>query len=325
MKKVHITFDYELFFGSNPGTVENSIIKPTELLIQLFKKHDSTATFFIDYLMIVKMQNSSEKMKRESERIIEQLCRLVELGHRIELHIHPHWLDAKLVNDKWDFSEMSRYRLHSFTESEIITLFKEGKIFLERIAQRVVNDYTIRCFRAGGWCIQPFSKLKSAFKSTGIVIDSSVSFGAVSNSKNLKFDFTKIPNKELYHFEEDVEIEDVNGDFIEIPISYYNHGFIYRMVNQIDKIFYSSRYSKFGDGSHIGYGADNEPSKKRIFNSEQRMLSIDGIRPSLLLNILKKSKRDRLVIISHPKDITVRSLDTLNQICASKKFELTSL
>ena len=325
MKSVHITFDYELFFGINAGTVENSIIKPTELIIELMKKYNATATFFVDYLMIVKMQNASEEMKLDAQRIIEQLCRLVKLGHRIELHIHPHWLDAKLINGTWDFSDMRRYRLHSFAESEIITLFTEGKNYLEAIARGVSNDYTIRCFRAGGWCIQPFSQLKSAFKIAGLIIDSSVSFGAVSNSKNLKFDYTNAPDKVMYRFGDEIDVEDKNGDFLEIPISYYDHGLSHRIENQLDKKIYRSRYIKFGDGCHNGLGADNESSQKKIFVSEKRMLSIDGVKPRILHNALKKSDRNKFVLISHPKDISIRSLDALKELCASNEFELTSL
>ena len=325
MKKVHLTFDYELFFGTHSGSVNNSIIKPTEMIMEVMKKHKATATFFVDYLMISKLQNASEKTKLEAQKISDQLCRLVKAGHRIELHIHPHWLDAKFIDGAWDFSDMRKYRLHSLSESEIMTLFIEGKNHLETIARGVSSDYTIRCFRAGGWCIQPFSRLKSAFQITGLIIDSSVSYGAVSNSKVLKFDYTNTPDKVMYRFADEVEVEDKNGEFLEIPISFYHHGLSHRIENQIDKKVYRSRYIKFGDGCHNGLGADNERRRKKIVFAEKRMLSIDGVKPRIILNALRKSDRNKFVIISHPKDITIRSLDVLEKLCASKEFELTSL
>lgn len=287
--------------------------------------YDAKATFFIDYLMLIKMKTESVETKLNYERILDQLHKIIRLGHRIELHLHPHWLDAKLVNGKWDFSEMKRYRLHSLTEFEIIALFKEGKQVLETIARSVINDYTIKCFRAGGWCIQPFCQLEAAFRSADIFIDSSVSFGAVSNSKNLKFDFTNAPNKEMYHFSNKVDVEDVSGDFLEIPISSYNHNLFHRIVNRLDKIIYQSRYKKFGDGCHHGFGADNTVQKKKIFVSEKRMLSIDGVCPKILTSQLKESRKNKLVLISHPKDISTRSLDTLKRLCKSNKFKLSSL
>ena len=325
LKKVHLTFDYELFFGSSSGSVYNTILKPTDLILEILEKNNATATFFVDYLMLQKMKKASEKMKLDAESIEDQILRLIKAGNRIELHIHPHWLDAKFVDNDWDFSDLSRYRLHSLTENERRFLFDEGKFVLETLARKVSDGYTIRCFRAGGWCIQPFSILKDAFKSSGITIDSSVSFGSVSNSKVLKFDFTKVPDKEMYRFGNEVEVEDENGEFIEVPISYYNHNFKYRIENQIDKQLFPSRYLKFGDGCHNGHGADNTNPKKRILFSEKRMLSIDGIKPRILLNELRKGNKTKFVLISHPKDVSERSLDVLRKLCKSNEFIITHL
>ena len=52
MKSVHITFDYELFFGINAGTVENSIIKPTELIIELMNYNYEINYVFVYILKI---------------------------------------------------------------------------------------------------------------------------------------------------------------------------------------------------------------------------------------------------------------------------------
>ena len=61
--------------------------------------------------------------------IVSQLKDIVRRGHRIELHIHPHWVNAKYNNDgTWDFSDYSHYSLNSFSQEEIMQMFVEGLI-----------------------------------------------------------------------------------------------------------------------------------------------------------------------------------------------------
>ena len=46
--KILITLDYELFFGKNTGTVENSLIIPTTILTDICAKYSVPLTFFVD-------------------------------------------------------------------------------------------------------------------------------------------------------------------------------------------------------------------------------------------------------------------------------------
>lgn len=85
-------------------------------------------------------------------------------GHRIELHIHPHWVNAVYNGDgTWNYDDYSHYSLYSFTEDEVTSMFKEGTELLNKIAHKVDPNYKVIAFRAGGWTVQPFSKLKKDF------------------------------------------------------------------------------------------------------------------------------------------------------------------
>ena len=52
---VYFTFDYELFFGSNSGTVQNCILKPTYELIKIAEKHNVKFVFFVDSGFLIKL------------------------------------------------------------------------------------------------------------------------------------------------------------------------------------------------------------------------------------------------------------------------------
>ena len=115
-KKIILSFDYELFFGYKSGTVRKSLIEPTNLLLDGMDKYGFKGNFFVDWQMLkyLKLQ-STERTISDYNLIVSQLKDIVRRGHRIELHIHPHWVNAKYNNDgTWDFSDYSHYSLNSF-------------------------------------------------------------------------------------------------------------------------------------------------------------------------------------------------------------------
>lgn len=306
MKNVIISFDYELFFGDNPGTVLKSLLEPTAMLMDAMEYADAKATFFVDYLMLKYMLAENETTKSEANLIIEQLKEMVRRGHRIELHLHPHWVDAKYINDKWDFSDFSHYCLSSFPQEEITQLFVEGTEFLESIAREVEPDYKMIAFRAGGWAILPFELMKEGFKKAGIKVDSSVMQGCKIYANDMELDFTNAPKDSIYKFDDDVLQVDNEGQFVEAQICSFRHS----ILTSLYSIYYNKKHKELmkhlTDGSHAR--KDSKPvlapkmTKWQIMHRRQGF-SLGGV-PSLILNHeICKSKAPYVVIISHPKDI----------------------
>ncbi|MGC3833446.1 hypothetical protein ACPSKX_03745 [Moritella viscosa] len=46
--KLILSLDYELFFGDNTGSIENCMINPTQLLLQLLNKYNCKVSLFVD-------------------------------------------------------------------------------------------------------------------------------------------------------------------------------------------------------------------------------------------------------------------------------------
>ena len=184
-KKIILSYDYELFFGDRSGTVVKSLIEPTNLLLNAMDSVGFKGNFFVDWQMLKYLKEANtERTLADYQLIVDQLKDMVCRGHRIELHIHPHWVDAKYNGDgTWDFFEFRHYSLNSFSEQEIVDMFVEGTNLLTNIAREVDSDYKIVAFRAGGWAVQPFDKLKKGFQKAGIKIDSSVARGAYGKNK----------------------------------------------------------------------------------------------------------------------------------------------
>jgi hypothetical protein len=314
MKSVIISFDYELFFGDEPGTVQKSLLEPTAMLMEAMEYAGAKATFFVDYLMLKYMLAENEVTKSEANLIIEQLKEMVSRGHRIELHLHPHWVDAKYINGKWDFSDFSHYCLNSFSQEEITRLFVEGTNFLEAIAQEVEPDYKIIAFRAGGWAILPFELMKDGFEKAGIKVDSSVMQGSVIYANDMMIDFSQAPTECVYTFEDEVLKKKPNGSFIEAQIS----SFCFNIPTSLLAIHYvkkhPERFKCLTDGSHKRRNAKPVPQprlNKWQYMHRRQVFGLGGL-PSFLLNYeIRRSDASYLVIISHPKDIMPITCDNI--------------
>lgn len=215
-KKVILSYDYELFFGDRSGTVQKSLIEPTNQLLDAMESVGFKGNFFIDWQMLKYLSlEKDDRCKLDHAAIVSQLKDMVRRGHRIELHIHPHWVDAKYNGDgTWNFDEFRHYSLNSFTKDEITEMFVEGTNLLESIAREIEPNYKIIAFRVGGWAVQPFDILAEGFIKAGIKIDSSVMPGLHSELDNSYFDFRNAPLSQLgyYHFDMDVVTEKKQGN-----------------------------------------------------------------------------------------------------------------
>ena len=137
MKNIILSYDYELFFGDRSGTVQKSLIEPTNQLMDAMESVGFRGNFFIDWQMLKYLNLEEDELcQRDYISIVEQLKDMIRRGHRIELHIHPHWVDAKYNGDgTWNFDEFRHYSLNSFTKDEITDMFVEGTNLLESIAR----------------------------------------------------------------------------------------------------------------------------------------------------------------------------------------------
>jgi len=309
--RVIITFDYELFFGKKSGTLENCILKPTQQLINLGKKYNVNFVFFVDSGYIIKLKEFKKKfnnLEKDYYNLIKQIEMLNSLGHDIQLHIHPHWEDSYYDGNKWIFNT-SRYRLHSFSEKEIDEIVFNYK----KVLTDIVGD-NIFAFRAGGWSIQPFIKIKNALKKNNIWLDSTVFYGGYNKSDTHFINFKRAPFKDCWKFEDDILEENNNGFFTEIPITswYYSPLFFWKFA--YTKKFNSNEHKIYGDG--VPVGASKKDILKMLMKGAYAPVSTDGYKSILLqkaFNYYKNKNFKYFVTIGHPKALSEFSLRKLDE------------
>ena len=310
-KKILLTFDYELFFGTPSGTAEKCLLSPTRRICDIVNRYGQKAIFFVDTLYLEKVREIGDL--ETYEKIERQLREIVSNGHRIELHLHPHWLDAQWRDGAWFFPTYRYYRLHALPKEKIVQLFVSGKTLLEEIASKVDPAYSVAAFRAGGWSVEPFLTLKEAFIESGIYIDSSVGYGMRLEGVAHRFDFTDAPDKAFYRFEDSVLQESAQGRFLEVPITTYRTNILQKIVRRVRRKLQPERYRMFGDGKSVGGLRRNYLDEISTYE----MLTLESTLPRQLLRRIDRAPFEIVTLISHPKGMSEVAMETLEALCRS--------
>lgn len=327
-KKIILSYDYELFFGERSGTVLKSIVEPTNILMEVMEKNGFRGNFFVDYLMFRELEKQTEDRAQQDLKLLkDQLRDMVRRGHRIELHLHPHWIDAEYNGDgTWNFDNFSHYSLSSLDEGTIVDMFKQGTAYLSTIAREVEPDYKIVAFRAGGWAVQPFNKLKRGFIEAGIKIDSSTSFGIYKYMKDSYYDFREMPDKSMFHFEDDVCKEVENGHFIEVPITSFHRNLLYVLIDRFyEKVLMS--FKSFADGTHMRKSVDGKRRGWGIrkIGRKYRLMCTFASKSSHTVSFSIRSNycKHFCCFIDHPKDLsrmTITNINKMSKKCVSLNY-----
>lgn len=298
--------DYELFFHRS-GTVERCLFEPCDALLGMADTLGLKITFFVDAGMILSMQRHAVAT---ADRVRTHVASLAAAGHEIALHVHPHWEDTHLVDGAWDFSS-TRFQLRDFSDQEAAEIVASYASCLGDLAGQSPTSY-----RAGGFCVEPFEKIRTALLDAGISIDSSVVPGARVRGADKGFDFRGAPTEEeWWFFDESPAIPKERGPFLELPIPTQTLPRFYYWKLIPAKVL-KRPADNFGDG----YA--KKPGTKEIFRrlaglSRRAEMSIDYAQVDYLLAARNLRKRRKLLqLMGHPKMISPHSLDVLQDYVA---------
>lgn len=313
-----ISLDYELFFGRRTGSVEHCLIAPCDALCKAVAPYGGKLSFFVDVGFVLRLKseaNKSDLLSREYDLLCRHLERLVQLGHELQLHIHPHWEDSHWVDDSWKM-DVRRYRLHDFADEEISTIVGN---YRNALAQFCPTN-SICAYRAGGWVVQPFDKLAPALASNGIEIDSTVFSGGQSESDTHVFDFRNAPKKSTWRFDTDPLVPSTHGRFLEVPIASHAVGPAFYWKLAFFKKLPRTADQQFGDGSAIALGRSD--LLKKLTQRTWSVVSIDGRKVDFLDQAFARYQKLGLldfVVIGHPKALTPHSIAGLEKFLAKRR------
>jgi hypothetical protein len=311
-----LTLDYEVYFGRNTGSVQRTLLEPTEALLRIAMKHGAKLVFFVDAGFLVRLRaemHKSARLRGEHDAIRRQVESLARGGHEIQLHIHPHWEDWRWEADGWRM-DTSRYALHAFEPAEIDDIVARYSAALRELA----GPRSACAYRAGGWVIQPFDKLRGALQKAGVTIDSTVYANGRSDGATQPFDFHGAPAKSRWRFDSDPLVEVTHGAFLEVPIASRRVApeFFWRLAAM--KKLGGARHRAFGDGAAIPL--ERGDLARKLLRPTHSVVSMDGYKSSFLARAAEEYRArgfEDFVVIGHPKALTPYSLDKVDAFLGS--------
>lgn len=307
-----VTLDYEVFFGRQTGSVERTLLEPTEALRAVARRHGARLVFFVDAGFVLRLREEmprEPRLRRSHDAICRQVASLAAEGHEIQLHVHPHWEASRWTPDGWEI-DLSRYALHSFAPAEIADIVRRYTAVLRELA----GEDAAFAYRAGGWVIQPFERIRDALLDNGVTIDSTVFAGGHREGAVQPFDFRGAPRASRWRFDTDPLVEARDGPFLEVPIASRRVGPAFYWRFAAAKKAGGARHRPFGDGQAIPLEGGEMLAK--LLRPSVSVVSIDGYKASFLAAAHAEYRARRMedfVVIGHPKALTPYSLERLDR------------
>ena len=328
MLNVAITFDYELFFGYNYYDSQSVLFTPTELIINYLSDNGIPSTFFADTCSVTAHERYG--LHDYNQSFVKQIQYIVKLGGDVQLHIHPHWLTSIWDGNKWSF-DSSHYKIHDFgfeydNPNNAHRIISDQKNFLQQVIREVVPNYNCVAFRAGGYCLQPSSRIVDCLLSEGFLIDSSVASFLKTEEKSISKDYRNMPNELNWFIARNSEwnIPHDSGLF-EVPVGSVNNRILKRLVSPASIVF--PRDEKKGEYLAV----NNTERKSRLLNIMRyafgrSLLSLDSMAAdeiwASLLSLERKFPNGFIAIVSHPKLYGPNYFENLNKFVSTYSTEI---
>ncbi|HXC04047.1 MAG TPA: hypothetical protein VNZ86_04795 [Bacteroidia bacterium] len=317
-KTILFTFDYELFLGKRSGSVTRCLLEPTEQILTILGQRKLKGIFFIDTTYLLRLQDLALQIPAAAEdykRIRAQIKQMLQRGHYVFPHLHPHWIDAIYLPElnQWDLSNTQHYRFHALSDEWRTSVFTASINLLNEILSLARKPFQLNGFRAGGWSIQPFSDFKPFFEQHGIQYDFTVMNGWAHFSTAQYFDFRteqKLPN--IYTFSDDI-LSPSPGPFTEFGISRLKKpGMLNDLMNRVElKILPSRIRSSYGDGYSIVAPGIMDEALIHVEDpgAQWEMASLELLKNHNLKFYIEYLKTTNYIqLISHPKMLSPHNI-----------------
>jgi hypothetical protein len=219
-----ISLDYELPVGRDD--VRRHMIEPTSKLLDACENHGATLTIMVEIGELWAFENPDNAGFSKylgydpASEIRSQIIEAIRLGHDVQLHLHPQWINARWNATCWDL-DYAHYQLTDFNDEQMLNMLRQGKEDLETLLRPHSQDYECLGFRAGHWNTNPSDRYLSALSAAGLKSDTSVFKWGYANNDAVTFDYRNAySNVHAWYAEED-DINQPSSErrILEVPIA----------------------------------------------------------------------------------------------------------
>jgi hypothetical protein len=339
MKKIKIllTFDYELPLGYCTDYQE-ALFKPAENLINCANGLAVPVIFFADVCSAIRFKEWD--YENYYLPFTEQLRRSLQIGHDVQLHIHPHWMNSVFAEGK--FIPSPNFSLSSFRETLsgyiIEKIIEEAFRELREICSDGKIDYGCVAFRAGGYDVEPQSKrILNKLYELGIRIESSVIKDFYLDYSFSHIDYSNSPQSSNWLISKNGPLTKEGKDLLELPISSMPLTIMDIVKRRLKKtlngpVYKHRAFANSGKGFLAISGNQTLKSKLRkitnpqVLSFDKEHLEYEDLAAIVSYNVEKyKDEPSDLIIttIAHPKSMGAYHLNLMKEFVekSQKKYK----
>jgi hypothetical protein len=215
-----LSFDHELSLGGT-DSYDHNLFAPTYELLKLADRLGVRVALFTDILCAVRY----EQWDRDGFFVpyVRQLATALRLGHDVQLHIHPHWVDSQFIDNTYYPS--SSFALGDFANADppndVRGIVSQAYDALSDVCGHYAPSYRCVAYRAGGYNLSPATdSILRALFDKGVRIDSSIIKGYKFTSGISAVDFSHMPRSANWTIpvEGPLNAQSESGIF-EVPIA----------------------------------------------------------------------------------------------------------
>lgn len=154
--------------GNGQGHVFYRQYLPVVRYIKLLKKYNLKSTFYIDiaHLLFLKENSKIKDYGLQADAIENIILHILKNDMEVQLHLHPQWVDAKMVGDEVQVT--NSWNIGLLPPERQVKLVEDAMQALNAIIAKSGVKNSITSFRTGSWGLQPFKTLYDAFEKLGI-------------------------------------------------------------------------------------------------------------------------------------------------------------
>lgn len=316
-----LSFDHELPLGGLDVSYEESLLGPTDQLLDLADELGVPIVLFADVLCAQRFREWDRSGFYEP--YCHQLDRALRRGHDVQLHLHPHWIDTEYHDGR--FHPSGNYKLADFAQREswggISGIVSSSVEWLTGLAIDARSDYACVAYRAGGYVLEPEAgPTMRALWDAGIRIDSSIAKGFYRKSAFYTVDYRKMPRSANWFIGLDGDLRTpADSGLYEVPIAVRPKNPITNLPTRFKRKALAHRARPLGGRGFLMPGSVGFLDKVRHAFSP-RMLTFDIYTMSVndLLGILEHTRQRHchdesiaLSSIAHPKTMSAHSFELL--------------
>ncbi len=317
MNKIILSFDYEIYFDG--GNNYEALLESTDKIISISKVHHAKLVFFVDVLYFVKLEENG--LNKALSTLKNQINGLIQNGHEIQFHYHPHWINAKYnqSENKWIFDKTE------YSYADILKKYGSqiAESHFNNAYKKFVEYFGIQSntYRAGGLSInESQSELIKVLLLNNFKFDSSVMPGLKITGNYLNLDHTKVPSTNTWNISSSsgfFATESGNESVLtEIPIMSINKN----RIGMIKRAYTSFKYRILGISSSKSGKESGKPFdleiKETIYPTSitfDKSTSADIVLLKHFTNEYFDFKNQIMCILSHPKSYLDQSYSVFSK------------